>query len=71
MDTDWYLLLSTDCRDYFVYDELQFFSDKCHNFLYIATYEGEALLISHLSPFQSGWCGKSHNCFHNCSRTES
>ena len=35
MDTDWYLLLSTDCRDYFVYDELQFFSNKCHNFLYI------------------------------------
>ena len=30
MDTDWYLLLSTDCKDYFVYDELQFFSNKCH-----------------------------------------
>ena len=37
MDTDWYLLLLMDCKDYFVYDELQFFSNKCHNFLYIAT----------------------------------
>ena len=24
MDTDWYLLLSMDCRDYFVYDQYSF-----------------------------------------------